>query len=41
MVIPVPTAITREQIHVADAALVAHVDAYTAPRLVESTIRRL
>ncbi|MBL8139326.1 MAG: DUF2330 domain-containing protein [Acidobacteria bacterium] len=35
MVIPVPTAITREQIHVADAALVAHVDAYTAPRLVE------
>jgi len=35
MVIPVPTAITREQIHVADAALVTHLDAYTAPRLVE------
>lgn len=35
MVIPVPTSITREQIHVADAALVSHLDAYTAPRLVE------
>lgn len=35
MVIPVPTAITRDQIHVADAALVQHLDAYTAPRLVE------
>ena len=35
MVIPVPTPITREQIHVADAALLAHLDAYTAPRLVE------
>jgi len=35
MVIPVPTSITREQIHVADAALVAHLDAFTAPRLVE------
>ena len=35
MVIPVPTSITREQIHVAEAALVKHLDAYTAPRLVE------
>jgi hypothetical protein len=35
MVIPVPTSITREQIHVADHALIAHLDAYTAPRLVE------
>jgi hypothetical protein len=35
MVIPVPTPITREQIHVGDAALLAHLDAYTAPRLVE------
>ena len=35
MVIPVPTSITREQIHVAETALVKHLDAYTAPRLVE------
>jgi Na+-translocating ferredoxin:NAD+ oxidoreductase RnfD subunit len=35
MVIPVPMSITREQIHVAEAALVTHLDAYTAPRLVE------
>ncbi len=35
MVIPVPTAITRDQIHVAEPSLVAHLDAYTAPRLVE------
>ncbi len=35
MVIPVPTAITREQIHVAEPAVLAHLDAYTAPRLVE------
>ena len=35
MVIPVPTSITREQIHVAEAALVTHLDGYTAPRLVE------
>ena len=35
MVIPVPTAITRDQIRVADASLVQHLDAYTAPRLVE------
>lgn len=35
MVIPVPTLITREQIHVADMSLIDHLDAYTAPRLVE------
>jgi hypothetical protein len=35
VVIPVPTFITREQIHVAEKALVDHLDAYTAPRLVE------
>ncbi len=35
MVIPVPTSITREQIHVAAPALLSHLDAYTAPRLVE------
>ena len=35
MVIPVPTSITREQIHVAEPSLLAHLDAYTAPRLVE------
>src|SRR5262249_18411314 len=35
VVIPVPTFITREQIHVAEKSLVDHVDAYTAPRLVE------
>ncbi len=35
MVIPVPTRIEREQIHVAEPALVDHLDAYTAPRLVE------
>ncbi|MBW2273967.1 MAG: DUF2330 domain-containing protein [Deltaproteobacteria bacterium] len=35
MVIPVPTFIEREQIHVAEPALVEHLDAYTAPRLVE------
>jgi len=35
MVIPVPTFIEKEQIHVAEPALLAHLDAYTAPRLVE------
>ncbi|MBT8095851.1 MAG: DUF2330 domain-containing protein [Woeseia sp.] len=35
MVIPVPTFIEREQINVGDAALLDHLDAYTAPRLVE------
>ncbi len=35
MVIPVPTSISRDQIHVAEPSLLAHLDAYTAPRLVE------
>ena len=35
MVIPVPTAIKREQVHISDPALLKHLDAYTAPRLVE------
>ena len=35
MVIPIPTFLQREQIHVADRALIDHLDAYTAPRLVE------
>lgn len=35
VVIPVPTFITREQIHVAEKGLIDHIDAYTAPRLVE------
>jgi hypothetical protein len=35
LVIPVPTLLQREQIHVGDKALVAHLDAYSAPRLVE------
>jgi len=35
MVIPVPTVIERGQVNVADMALVDHLDAYTAPRLVE------
>jgi hypothetical protein len=35
VVIPVPTFLQREQIHVGEQALVDHLDAYTAPRLVE------
>src|SRR5438132_211169 len=35
VVIPVPTVITRGQIHVANRALIDHLDAYSAPRLVE------
>jgi Na+-translocating ferredoxin:NAD+ oxidoreductase RnfD subunit len=35
LVIPVPTPIVREQIHVGSPALVDHIDAFTAPRLVE------
>jgi hypothetical protein len=35
MVIPVPTVITRGQIHIVDKALIDHLDAYSAPRLVE------
>jgi hypothetical protein len=35
MVVPVPTFIEREQIHIGDKAVIDHLDAYTAPRLVE------
>ncbi|HKI05585.1 MAG TPA: DUF2330 domain-containing protein [Thermoanaerobaculia bacterium] len=35
VVIPVPTVLQREQIHVAEKALLDHLDAYSAPRLVE------
>ncbi len=35
LVVPVPTFIERGQINVADPALIDHLDAYTAPRLVE------
>ncbi len=35
IVIPVPTFIQREQIHVAEKALLDHLDSYSAPRLVE------
>jgi hypothetical protein len=34
-VIPVPTRIEREQIHLGDRTIIEHLDAYTAPRLVE------
>src|SRR3954468_12110033 len=35
VVIPVPTFLQRDQIHVGEKALVDHLDAYSAPRLVE------
>ena len=35
VVVPVPTFIERDQINVGDRAIVQHLDAYTAPRLVE------
>ena len=35
MVIPVPTFIERGQINVAERGLIDHLDAYSAPRLVE------
>ncbi len=35
MVIPAPTVLQEEQIHVTENAIVEHLDAYTAPRLVE------
>jgi hypothetical protein len=35
VVIPVPTFVRREQIHVAEKALIDHLDGYSAPRLVE------
>jgi hypothetical protein len=35
LVIPVPTIVKKNQVNVSENALVEHVDAYTAPRLVE------
>ena len=35
LVVPVPSVLARGQIHVTENALVDHLDAYTAPRLVE------
>lgn len=35
IVIPVPTFIEKGQIHIGDKAVIEHLDAYTAPRLVE------
>ena len=35
VVIPVPTFLTKDQIHVGNQATVDHLDAYSAPRLVE------
>ncbi len=35
VVVPVPTFLTREQIHVGEKSLLDHLDAYSAPRLVE------
>lgn len=35
MVVPVPTFLEEGQIHVGNSAAIAHLDAYTAPRLVE------
>jgi len=35
MVVPVPTLLTKSQIHVGDRAVLDHLDAYSAPRLVE------
>ncbi|HWM94554.1 MAG TPA: DUF2330 domain-containing protein [Thermoanaerobaculia bacterium] len=35
VVIPVPSVLKKEQIHVAEPALLDHLDAYSAPRLVE------
>src|SRR4029079_18681357 len=37
MVIPIPTKIERGQIHIGDRAPIDHLDAYSAPRLVEYT----
>src|SRR5262252_5125559 len=35
LVVPVPTFLEREQIHVGERALLDHLDAYSSPRLVE------
>src|SRR3989442_5720991 len=35
VVIPVPTLIQKDQIHIEDKKIIDHLDAYTSPRLVE------
>jgi hypothetical protein len=35
LVVPVPSVLQKDQVHVGDSALVARLDAFTAPRLVE------
>jgi hypothetical protein len=35
VVIPVPTVLQKEQVHVGDRAVIEHLDSFTAPRLVE------
>src|SRR5262245_40946143 len=35
IVVPVPTILAKDQIHVGERAVLEHLDAYTAPRLVE------
>ncbi len=35
LVIPVPTVIVKDQVHIGDAEMVARIDGYSAPRLVE------
>src|SRR5688572_6018516 len=35
VVVPVPTPITRQQIHIGDMKVIEHLDAYTSLRLVE------
>ena len=37
IVVPVPTLLEKGQIHVGERAVIEHLDAYTAPRLVESS----
>ena len=37
LVIPVPTVVKQEQVHIVKSATIDHLDAYTAPRLVEYT----
>src|SRR6266852_8117014 len=37
LVVPVPSVLTREQIHIGDRKLLERLDAYSSPRLVEYT----
>ncbi len=39
VVVPVPTAITKQQIHIGDMKVIDHLDGYTVPRLVEYSDR--